>query len=206
MNEPYREHPSEEALERFLLNKSPDEELESVETHILACEFCVEQLESLESEIAATKIALQNMTVQRDSKSLAHTARRWKRWFTIPRLSFAATSAVAAAAAILLSVPSNVSITAYRGTETAIVPEGRPLHMHLNAAQIDSGPVKVELADSTGSIVWTGASVVRDDKVDVALPRITHSGAYLLRLYSVPQGQASNDLLREYSLEAHFTF
>ena len=61
MNEPYREHPSEEALERFLLNMSPEEEVEGFETHILACGYCIEQLETLETQIAATRLALQTL-------------------------------------------------------------------------------------------------------------------------------------------------
>ena len=67
MNEPFREHPSEEALERFLLNHSPEEELESVETHILVCGYCVEQLETLETQIAAARIALQALDAQKAS-------------------------------------------------------------------------------------------------------------------------------------------
>ena len=54
----YLEHPTEEALERFLLHQSQEAEIEIVETHILACESCVERLEVLETHIAATKIAL----------------------------------------------------------------------------------------------------------------------------------------------------
>src|ERR1700733_8147362 len=125
MNEPYREHPSEEALERFLLNMSSGEEIEGVETHVLACGHCVEHLESLEAQIAATRLALQKMEAQQKSNGFVESSIRWKNWFTIPRLSFAATGVAAAAGALFLSIPRDVSITAYRGTETTIVSEGR---------------------------------------------------------------------------------
>jgi len=102
MNEFFREHPSEEALERFLLNMSPEEEVEGLEMHILACGYCIEQLETLETQIAATRIALQTLEAQRSSKSSVETKSSWRSWFTIPRLSYAATGAVAAMAALFL--------------------------------------------------------------------------------------------------------
>jgi hypothetical protein len=205
MNEPYREHPSEEALERFLLNTSPEEELEILETHVLACGYCVEQLETLETQIAATRLALQTLEAQRTSKRSAAASSRWKSWFTIPKLSFAATGAVAVAGAIFFSIPRDVAITAYRGTETAIVSEGRPLHMHLNAAGLNPGAIAVELANAQGSLVWKGTSVVRNDSINVTLPRITQSGSHYLRLYSPPQAGTEAVLLREFALDAEWT-
>ena len=111
-----------------------------------------------------------------------------------------------AAGAILFSIPRDVSMTAYRGLETAIVSEGRPLHMHLNAAGLPSDPIAVELVDRRGSIVWKGtATTIRHDTVDITLPRITRSGAYFLRLYSAPQPGAEASLLREFAFEARWT-
>ena len=54
-------HPSEEALERFLMNTSGPEELEATETHILCCDECLDQCETLEVEIALTRVALKNL-------------------------------------------------------------------------------------------------------------------------------------------------
>jgi hypothetical protein len=205
MNESYREHPSEEALERFLLNMSADDEVESLEVHVLACGYCVEKLESLETQIAATRLALQKIETQRKVKSSAEAWIDWRRWFTIPRLSFVATAAATAVGALLFSIPRDVNLAAMRGTETAIVSEGRPLHMHLNAAGLNPGVVAVELADSQGSIVWRGTSAIQSDTVDVTLPRITHSGAHYLRLYSTPQNGSEATLLREFALNARWT-
>ena len=203
MNESYREHPNEEALERFLLNTSSEEELEDLETHILMCGPCIERLEILQIQIAAARLALQSLEAKRYSKSPIQTSSSWKSWFTIPRLSFAATSAVAAIGAILFSIPRDVTITSDRGTETAIVSEGRPLHMHLNAAGLTPGTIKVELADSNGSILWQGISVVRHDTIDVTLPRIIQSGSHFVRLYS--QTGTESLLLREFAFNAQWT-
>jgi hypothetical protein len=204
MKESHSEHPSEDALERFLFNKtSSEEELEDLETHILVCEPCIERLENLQIQIAAARIALQSLEAKRYSKSPIQTSSSWKSWFSIPRLSFAATSAVAVIGAILFSIPRDVTITSDRGTETAIVSEGRPLHMHLNAAGLNPGTIKVELADSNGSILWQGISVVRHDTIDVTLPRIIQSGAHFVRLYS--QTGPDSSLLREFALNAQWT-
>jgi hypothetical protein len=200
MNEPNRAHPSEEVLERFLLSMSPEEELNTVETHIIACGYCVEQLETLETQIAATQMALRELEAEEASKRSAKPPGYWRRWFTLPKLSIAGAGALAAAGAVFFSIPRDVSLTAYRGLETAIVSEGRPLHMHLNAADLAGGPIAVELVDSNGSSVWKGTSVVRHDQVDVTLPRITKSGAHYLRLYSLPQAGNEGDLLREFAI------
>jgi len=206
MNESFREHPSEEALERFLLNVSPEQELEDLEMHVLACGQCVDHLESIEVEIAATRLALRRLEAQRVSERPAENTHSWTRWFTIPRLSFATTAVVAAAGTILFSIPRDVNLTAYRGTETTIVSEGLPLHMHLNAAGLNSGAVALELANSSGSIVWKGTSVIQHDTVDVTLPRITESGSHYLRLYATPSGANDSALLREFALDAQWKF
>ena len=186
MNEPYLEHPSEEALERFLLNMSPEEELEALETHVLACSYCVDQLEYLETQIAATRLALQMLESDQAKKKSVDQNSSWKSWFTIPRLSLAGAGAALAAGVLFFSLPRDVNLTAFRGTETAIV----------------SGPILVELANNSGSIVWKGTSAVGHDTVDVTLPRITKSGPHFLRLYTAPQDASGGELLREFALHA----
>ena len=119
----YPEHPSEETLERFLLNNLSELELEELETHVLACGHCVGQLEGLEMQITATRMALQSLEAQRVAQTSLRPISRWKSWFTIPKVSFAATGLVVAAAAVLFSTPQDVTIAAYRGAETAIVSE-----------------------------------------------------------------------------------
>jgi hypothetical protein len=202
MTEPYLEHPSEDDLERFILNMTSESELETLEGHVMSCEHCVEQLEALQIRVAATRLALQNLEAKAASEKSVEPARSWRGWFTIPRLSSAAAGALAFAGAILCSIPSNVSITAFRGTETTIVSEWRPLRMHLNADGLNPGAVAVELVDNNGSIIWKGPAAVRQDKVDVDLPRLTKSGPHFLRLYSVQQAGSDGELLREFSLEA----
>jgi len=203
MNEPFREHPDEEALERFLLNMSSDEEVEALELHVLGCEDCVEHLETLETDIAATRIALKQLeAVERILKSPVKGWSRWGNRLAFPRWSFVASGTLAAAAVIFCLVPRDVTITTYRGTETAVVSQRWPLRIHLNGEGLPPGPVSVELLDNVGTIVWRGISLVRDEKVTVTLPRITKTGSHFLRLSSLPYAGSDGDLLREFAFDA----
>ena len=204
MNEPYDEHPTEEALERFLLNMLSDEELGALELHILGCEDCVEQLETLETDIAATRLALrQSEAFERIMKK--GPAKGWSvrgSWLAFPRWSLAASGALAAVGVILFLIPQDVTIAAYRGTETTVVSQRWPVRIHLDGEGLPPGPVTVELIDNVGTIVWRGTSIVREEKVKVTLPRITKTGSHFLRLYSLPFAGSDGNLLREFAFDA----
>lgn len=194
----YFEHPTEEALERFLLHQSPEPEIETVETHVLACESCVARLELLETQIAATKMALEELRRELREKEYSREKRSWRAWFAPFSLSFAGAVACVALA-IGLFLPAQVNLSAYRGAETFFAPEWRPLHVHLNASDLADGPIAIQLVNGEGAEVWRGSGTVRNERVDVRLPRVTKSGSYFLRLYEPPKGSAEGDLLREYA-------
>ncbi len=202
MNEPYRDHPDEEALERFLLNRSDEEELEIVETHIMACEGCVEKLEALEYQITATKIALKSHVTERCA-SIAHqqTESRFGNWLTLTRFSLAG-GAVAACALVLtvVSIPRQENISAYRGAEVTNVAAWTPLSLHLDANDLPPGSVAVEVVDARGGKIWQGAATNANDQIDVDIPRLKSSRHYLVRVYST-QDDALGALLREYSMQ-----
>src|SRR5207248_1085507 len=120
------DHPTEEALERFLLHQSREAELEVLETHILVCESCVTRLEDLEVRIAAAKLALTVILAQQSVKATAKERTSWRRsWFTVRNFSLAGTVAalslgiVIAPLKIRRTAPvSEVTLSAYRGMET----------------------------------------------------------------------------------------
>jgi len=206
----YLDHPAEEALERFLLHQSPEEEIEVVETHILACPSCVVRLEELETHISAMKTALREFERQTAPTQAAAPSRGWKSWFTMPHLAWAS-AAAAAIAVVLIVTPQmtrqaspavDVNLSAYRGVEVASVPEGRPLHVHLNAADLPVGPVQVQLVDFTGTEVWKTDAVVRGDQVNITAPQISHAGAYFFRLYAPEEHDRERQLLREFAFQA----
>jgi len=209
MQNSYSTHPAEEALERFLLHQCPDEELDIVETHILSCDGCVSRLEALETQIAATKIALRELQMESAVAVAARQHRDWKAWFTVPNLSWAGGAAALVAAGLLVtpqlvhrSAPAaDVSLSTYRGLESNVVPENRPLHIHFNATGLPEGPVAVQLVDEVGADLWNGTAVISHDKVDVTAPQITHDGAYFFRLYSAAGTGQQGELLREFSFQ-----
>lgn len=204
----YLDHPGEEILERFLLHQSGEEETEQVETHIMACESCVTRLEQLETDIAAMKLALAEMRTREAEKSFAAQSRTRNAWFTLPRLSMA--GGLAALALGLLIAPqlrnhdgrqAQLTLVAYRGLETPVVPVNRPVHVSLNAEDLKPGTVVLEMVDADGKQLWTGSAVVQNDHVTVDVPKIAAAGDHFFRLYA-PGPNGRGELLREFSFEA----
>ena len=202
----YVEHPTEETLERFLLHQMQEEELESMETHILACDSCVARLEELEVQIAATKIALAELHNQTVAENYAkQSSSRWS-WFKSHSWSLAgATAALALAIAVVprftTVAPFETEVSAFRGSETITIPAGRPLLLHLNAKDLPAEPVSVEVVNAEGNQVWKGNNAISHERVDTKLPEISAKGNYLLRLYASDKNGAPGDLLREFSLD-----
>ncbi len=210
MQNSYFDHPTEEELESFLLHPFQGEETGVVETHILACEACVARLEALETEIPALKWALERLEAERAHREAARAEGQWRKWFTVPRLSWAAGAAV-----LLLGIalapqferrttqpPAEVSLVAYRGAGTPAVPLNRPLHIRLNARDLAEGPVTAQIVNSDGSEVWKGTTTVRREEVDIRVPKIQEAGAHFLRLYALAHGNGQANLLREFAFKA----
>jgi hypothetical protein len=201
----YLEHPGEEVLERFVMHQSGEEELEVVETHILACDSCVARLESLEIEIAATKLALQEIKRKEAMQSQVAAARQasWRSWFTMPRLSFA--GGLAAIALGILIAPQfratavDVNLYANRGQEVTQAPIAKPLHVVMNNVDLPNGTVLVKLVDDQGKEDWKGSAPVQKDQVAVNLPKLTEPGEYHLQVYD--SGSSNANQLKEFAFE-----
>ncbi len=198
----YLNHPSEDNLERFVLHQMQEEELESLESHILACDSCVARLEYLELNIAATKMALAQVHQEKVAESFAKQKSSGWSWLKISGFSLAGT---AAAVALTVSVLPNFrtverDLSAYRGSETTEVPANHPLFLHLNAKDLPAEAVSVELVSEEGKAIWKGAGAIDHQKVDAHLPRISEKGNYLIRLYAADKSSAA-DLLREFSFQ-----
>lgn len=207
------QHPSEDELERFLLHRMNETELEGMETHILACHNCVTRLEELELQITATKMALADLHQQTVAENYAaETAREKKsRWLGLNRLNFSWLSGrtlsfagVAAAIALAITVAPRYTtvekeMSAFRGAETNVLPAGRPVLVHLNAKDLPKSAVEVEIVNAEGNQIFESTGKVEGTTVDAKLPPIDNKGNYLLRLYSPGAGQTHGDLLREFS-------
>ena len=197
-------HPTEETLERFLMHRMQEEELETTETHILACDSCVVRLETMEIQLAATKIALSELHNETVAKNFAQAKNpRWA-WLKVPSLSLAGAGATLALALAVLPGFSTVemNINAFRGSETTAVPAGHPLLLHLNAKDLPEEAVGVEVVSSEGNEIWKGGGKINHEVVDAKLPKIKEKGNYLLRLYGPGENaSAQGNLLREFSFE-----
>jgi hypothetical protein len=168
----------------------------------------VARLEDLEFEISVTKVALQDIRREQLAKAALPQENSWKTWFTFPKLSL--TGAVATVALGLIVVPAflphraplaQVSLSAFRGEETSIVPAGYRLDMHLNTADLVEGPVLVAVVDIRGVEVWKGSATIHDEQAEVVVPPITERGAHFLRLYAPTQTSPDSDLLREFAFQ-----
>lgn len=198
------EHPDVELLERFALNTCSEQELEVVETHIMACESCVCALENLELEIAATKLALQAMTEREAAaeRQPKHASAGWRNWFTIPRLTWAGAGLAACAFCLFTFMPATVQTQSERGSDTAtVVPKWRSTKITLMDAGLPEHAVRAELVNESGSLLWSSEAKSSNGKVTLTLPRITRSGRYYARLYS---DGPEHELLSEFPLQVEF--
>lgn len=197
MNEPYREHPHEDALERFLMNQCEEEELDIVETHILACETCVTRLETLDLNLRALKLALNTHQAEQARQLAQHESKKgWFSWLTAPHLSFGGAALAACALAITMFVPRDVSLTAFRGNERIAVSEWLPLDLHLNARDLAEGPVHIAVVNDRGDVFWQGNATVQNNQIDVKIPRLTTAGEYVVQVH--PQSDQNGSPLREF--------
>lgn len=209
MTNTYLDHPAEDALERYLMHRSDEQEIELVETHTLACDSCVARLEALEIQIAAMKVALQELHQQQVAKAYARSQSPWRQWLTAPRLSLAG-AALALVLGIGITTPrllnhngaeDQVSLADYRGLESPSVRRDHALDVKLNARGLATQQLAVKLVDSTGNEIWRGNSTIHDGSAEVKVPALQASGAYFFRLYGPSTASSEGDLLREFAFK-----
>jgi hypothetical protein len=199
------QHPSEETLERFVMHQMREEELDTVEAHILACDDCVSRLEFLETQVAATRVALAELHQEKVAKSYAREKKSSWNWLKVSGYSLAG---VAAAAVLTVSnLPGFQTVerdlSAFRGSETIQLPANHPLFLHLDGKDLAAAPVAIEVVTAEGSEVWKGQGVVSHHKVDAHLPKLTEKGNYLLRLYAENQQNTPGELVKEFALQVN---
>jgi hypothetical protein len=207
----FGEHPSEETLERYLLHRSTSAEIESFETHILACPDCIARLERAENYIGIMRGACRELKHESASNTAVWLDRAVQ-WLTPFRLSWSAGIAVLIAAMIVapaqfaLRSPvsaAHVNLAAWRGAESVSVPSRRPLSVRMNSIDLPDGAVGVQLVDSLGREVSHGSAAIVQEATQVSLPPLTSAGTYFLRLYSVADTKSGQrDLLREFAFQA----
>ena len=214
MQNSYLEHPSEEMLERYILHHSNEMELDTVETHVLACDNCIARLEDLESYVAVMREANRELQLERAQQPAKQSvATIVFNWLTPQRMALVGAAAVLA---ITVSIgplyrsgdhdatPVSASLSAWRGAEAHTLPANHPLKVHLNASDIREHQVWAELVDGRGNEVWQSATSIARDSADVKLPALASSQNYFLRLYTAENnGTRPGDLLREFAFRTN---
>ena len=188
------DHPDEQALERFIMERCADTEWGEVVDHLSGCEACQQREVALRELIENVKAGGVLLAAQ---QAVSKEHRTWRSWFTIPALSMAGAAAAIALAFAGLSIPAEVNLSAHRGAETIKVPDWRPLQLHLDLRDLDAKPAGVEVADTHLAITWQGPLSIVGDQAEVRMPAVRQPGDYAIRLKD-----AQGNLLREFAVQA----
>jgi hypothetical protein len=181
-------HPNEDRFENYTLGKLSEIEGADFEEHLLICESCQRTLAEIADYVRLMKVATAAYVRGREG-----ARRRGVRRHT------------AAAAVLLLTCltalfswrtpsgePRTIVLDAYRGAPTgalAEAPAGQPLDLQIDLREVQpAASYRVEVVDSTGRQVWSGATPVR-------LTKGLSPGTYWVRLSS-----DAGKPLREYGL------
>jgi hypothetical protein len=204
-------HPTEDALERFVMRKSADLELEVVESHVIGCQDCLDRVSELEIFVQACRDALPVFRQEHALKPAKASAAKWFRELIpqLPKWSWAPALAVVALLGVILPnlhQPTgsrfDAILRASRGIETSpVLPRRTVIRLHLDAIDLPAGLVDVEVVDAEGLLVWSGSSAAQADQVTAETPRL-ESGTYFARLYPMPDGHVDRTrLLREFAFQ-----
>lgn len=208
-------HPQDEALEAFVLERLPEQDLAGFEEHLLICETCQERVKDLDDYLPPLKWML--LQTQSDPKEFGvrHALGKLIGPITRPRRPtvIAAWASAMGAAALLLYLfpafgvpPRNsdgpaafVTLAALRGggEETmARGPAQQPLELSMRLDDLSrSVPYRVEVVTATGRNAWSGPAQVSGATVSARISPGLRAGMYWARLYA-----SNGELLREFGL------
>lgn len=187
-------HVADDVLEMYLMKNLPEDDIASVEEHLLVCSTCQDQVEETETFIHAAKVAL----LDRGRKP-AGRALHVRRWMGAPVFA-AVLVAIAAGLLIPWQQPPagppllEAHLFAMRGAPVAHLRARGGLILNLDATELPAGEYTAHVVDSGGRDVWTCAGV-SGNPLRVTVSRPLPPGQYWVR---VLQG---GELKREYGLK-----
>ncbi len=182
-------HVDDEAVERYSLGDSSEEESARLEEHLFVCAACRRRLTEHEAYNRAMQTAAARIRAREAPQS----------WWLPPRWAGALAAAALAVVIVLAGVrhwmsrplapPLSVHLTTMRGATAATAPAGHRMVLQPDLSALPPLPsYRLEMVDRMGKRVWEGAA-------GAVVPPMA-PGVYFIRLHS-PQGK----LLREYGLE-----
>ncbi len=183
------------------MDRLGEEEVASVEEHLLVCAGCQDRVTELTAFLRAARQAASEVREEKyRSTAVKPAGSRWH---------FQAAWAVAAAAAVVLvAVPAmkrpqsmeTVELSAYRGavTGTGVVGAGRPLQLNIDVRGLsETDCCLIDLVDQDGQALASRAVEASGGRVSVDYDRGLGTGRYWVRVKN-----RAGEELRELELEA----
>lgn len=207
----YHTHPSDHALEQYALGRLPEDELASLEEHLLVCPGCQDRLAETDAFIRAARQAAHNFMMLPPSRWQLIRA-RLERWMENPTPLWAAAAAAVLALAFLIprflwapagrQAPAlTVVLQSVRGPEplgATRAPAARPLRLRWDMSGLNNAACcRLELADAAGRPVARHQIHGATEPLEWRVPPLA-PGRYWLRLYALAPGA---ELLREFGLQ-----
>jgi len=191
-------HPSEDVWEEYAFKRLPEDQVERLEAHLIACTACQSTLQRIDDLVHSMRSAAQ---VPAANPSL-------ERWIPFP-MRLVVLSTALSAGVILVGIgvvryrrPENqpaalVALASFRGTGTAAAPTGRPLDLEISEPDIPAGAsYSLEVVTLAGESVWKGASQTKGGKLVSHVEKGLDKGPYWVRLSG-----ADGTLIREFGLQ-----
>lgn len=208
----YKDHLADEALERYCLKHVHNEELDSLEDHLLVCEICRKRLDAVEQYCRLLAKGLQeyprSSSERARPRARARAHMEWGDSFRPRGLAWVAGLAVASllilgpaylynkqfAAGPTSAAAFEVTLVSQRGNDGfGSAPVGRPLYLHLDRTGLSGDSFEVEIVDSTGLRLWSGPPEA-ESSLSVRPAIRLEPGIYWIRL------QVSGATVREFGL------
>lgn len=195
-------HPSEDVWEEYAFKRLPEDQVERLEVHLLACTACQSKLQRIDNLIHSMRaVSLEEVKVPPASPSV-------ERWIPFPMrpailsMALGALVVVAGVSVIRYHAPQNpqvalVTLESFRGSGTAAAPTSRPLDLEISEPDIPAGAsYSMEVVTLAGESVWKGTPQARGGKFVGHVEKGLDNGPYWVRLSG-----ADGTLIREFGLQ-----
>jgi hypothetical protein len=202
-------HPAEELLEKYAMGKIAEDQLPSLEEHLLVCSDCQVRMADMDDYVQAANAAAAEL-------ERTHAAGKPSLWeflsgdfWRIPKPVWAAGLAAAVVAMVVpfahQSVPgTEVYLSTLRGTNpsaTATVNSRAKILLRIDTATIAPAPsYQLQLVSSTGRQIWNTRVIQKDQQISALVPHTLSAGKYWVRLYAVSD---SVNPLQEFALKVN---
>lgn len=193
-------HLDEHTLDEYVLGRTTPEQRDQIDDHLFFCESC-------QTRVLAAEQFLRNLRAAAVPEPLSAKPERRSLW-QVPSYAWAPVAAavlIVGGVALHQSQPqvetAEAQLSATRGAADGAVPvvhSARQTRLQLDVRGLPVlAQYRVELANETGSTVWTRMTDRRGDQVDATVEGSFSSGLYWVRVYN----PSNSELLREYGLQ-----